>query len=45
MIKMDFHGSGHDCWDRNSDFCKKINTIKGIEETQLEKKLKEETKK
>mgnify|MGYP001617122225 CR=1 FL=1 len=38
-IKVNFNGSGHDCWDKNSDFCKLINQTKASKP--LEEKIKE----
>jgi uncharacterized CHY-type Zn-finger protein len=35
-VKVNFQGSGHDCWDHNCDFSKKIGASK------LPKKLEEE---
>ncbi len=39
-VKVFFGGSGHDCWDMNSKFYKKVGGIKITTKT-LEKKLKE----
>ena len=44
MIKVLFHGSGHDCWDKNSEFCGFIGKssspipVKPLEEKINEKK-------
>lgn len=43
-VKVDFAGSGHDCWDMNSNFCKHVGGItiktKALEEKVNEKNLK-----
>jgi DNA-directed RNA polymerase subunit RPC12/RpoP len=39
-LKVGFNGSGHDCWDQNSKFCKFVGpaiTIKPLEEKIKEK--------
>lgn len=43
-IKVNFHGSGHDCWDSKSCFCKSIGRapVDTLEE-RLEEKLKKAT--
>lgn len=37
-IKVNFNGSGHDCWDKNSEFCRLINPVTAKEP--LEEKIK-----
>lgn len=39
-VKVNFDGSGHDCWDNNSEFCKLINNVPKAEKP-LEEKIEE----
>jgi len=38
-IRVNFNGSGHDCWDCNSEFCKKVKSP-SIKVKTLEEKIK-----
>ena len=42
-IKVHFDGSGHDCWDKNSEFCKLVGGVgpSVTQTTHLEDKIKE----